>query len=453
MAKRSTYQPNRNLVRKNGKIAFSSKARAIADKRSATSTGRIDTVLGKGGPFSTSFKEAIKDDYADILERPHLEAELKAAKRIMQALERAPDRRDCRLLLNKMRSDPRTRKRNCVTCPIWKHEQQVDRVVTALNRYVFNAVFHELHLLSVVFSFSENLEELSESINQAKAALNNVVKEMTARRRGVVMLGSFEFDLVSKEQLTSKQSLSEMTAAFGKTPPDAGGWVLTGHFFVRVPHHHDLRALLKQVFPTQQTRGSKGKWNRIRFDKISKNKELTAALVDVLGYAAKYPAPLFKTKTKGREKYRADRKAQELMGAFFGGGFNESDADVDAFNVDAAIRQWALFVDSLGEDSNYYSVESAHAQKWYSESEMAFIRDTDYDMTSDGQHRIEIHRDTGPFNTFNVQQHLKGKTRRLMSRKLRYDEDWVRDTDMSGYVIGRTPVSFDRWIIKPKKTK
>ncbi len=67
------------------------------------------------------------------------------------------------------------------------------------------------------------------------------------------------------------------------------------------------------------------------------------------------------------------------------------------FNLDEAIRQWAIFMDQLGVGLIYYSVESVHAQKWYSEFEMDYIRATDYDLYANSEHRIDYIAILGPF--------------------------------------------------------
>ena len=138
-----------------------------------------------------------------------------------------------------------------------------------------------------------------------------------------------------------------------------------------------------------------------------------------------------------------------MSSAFNGPFFDHKRTDRGSFDLDAAIRQWALFIDRIGERLAFYSVESVHAQKWYSESEMEYIRTVDYDLYADGRHRIEMHRDTGPFSKYQIQKHLKGRLRSLRTRRLRYDPDWVDQTDIGEPVVGLQPVTFDRWILKP----
>jgi hypothetical protein len=108
----------------------------------------------------------------------------------------------------------------------------------------------------------------------------------------------------------------------------------------------------------------------------------------------------------------------------------------------------------------YYSVESAHAQKWYSESEMDYIRVTDDDMRTDndmrgedgmldGNHMIEVHRDHGPLPPHKQLPHLQGRVCELRSRLLTYDAEWESMTDCSGIDSKTEYHDFDKWMVKP----
>jgi hypothetical protein len=97
----------------------------------------------------------------------------------------------------------------------------------------------------------------------------------------------------------------------------------------------------------------------------------------------------------------------------------------------------------------HYSVETTHAQKWYSESEVDYIRKTDADLLSDGSHKIEIHRDHGPFPPHNTLPHLKGRMRDLRTRRLTYDAEWESMTDCTDINPDTEVPAFDRWIVKP----
>jgi hypothetical protein len=108
----------------------------------------------------------------------------------------------------------------------------------------------------------------------------------------------------------------------------------------------------------------------------------------------------------------------------------------------------------------YYSIESAHAQKWYSESEMNYIRMIDADLRadgdirqddgmSDGSHRYEVHRDHGPLPPFEVPPHLKGRVRELRSRPLTFDTEWESMTNCYGIDPDTHYHDFDQWTVKP----
>ncbi|MEP1613936.1 MAG: hypothetical protein ABJL72_18695 [Roseobacter sp.] len=155
--KNRRFETNQSLVRKDGSLAFSPTGRAIADRRQSNETGRIQKVLGTTGPFTDEFKDAVLNDHEGILERVYLEKELKAAKRTMQALGNAPGHKPSQDLLRRMQSQPINRKIDCVLCPIWRHEHEIDRTAIAMGRYVFPLVNGELYLMTVIYDFATNL--------------------------------------------------------------------------------------------------------------------------------------------------------------------------------------------------------------------------------------------------------------------------------------------------------
>ena len=81
-----------------------------------------------------------------------------------------------------------------------------------------------------------------------------------------------------------------------------------------------------------------------------------------------------------------------MAGAFYG-TFVGAHIDTFTFDLTAAIVRWATFVDRMGSKNVYCSVESAHAHKWLSESEMEYLQVTDGDLVGRGQLKCEVHRD------------------------------------------------------------
>ncbi len=440
--KNREFDTDQSLVRRDGSLAFSPPGRAIADRRQSTEKGRIRKTLGMSGPFTDEFKNAVLDDHEGILERVHLERELKAAKRTMLALSKAPMHEPSQDLLHRMQSHPINRKIDCVLCPVWRHEHEIDRTAIAMGRYVFPLVSGELYLMTVIYEFAANLYELADKYEAAHRTTKDVVTQMTAKRRGVMMIGSFEPDLVSSDELKEKHKYRTMMKELGHQVPDTGGWVLTGHFFIRVPHQADLKELMDKKFPGKA-------WNRVQFDQVYSSGTLAGHVMKIIGYAAKMPKPLFDAPTRGEGRKPYDERMGAMSVAFGGPHFNGLGLDPDKFDLDAAIRQWALFVDGIGPDRTFFSIESSHAQKWYSASEMLLIRKIDYDMTSSGEHRIEMHRDVGPFDRSKRKKHLIGRTRAFRSRKLRHDPDWLRLTDVSNVDPESELFSFDHFTIKP----
>lgn len=440
------YDTNVNLSRADGVTAWSPVGRAFADLRKNKADGRINRIIGKNPPFSKSFIQALKDDHDWILERPHLSAELKATKRIIEALQKVPDDAAAQLLLRKMQTNPITREADCFTCPFWRQYRELSMMDAACKRYVFPRVRNELYLVTLIFSFAENIFELSDAFSDAHATMKEVVTDLTKKRKGVMITGSFEPDLVSAEELTNDPSKAAMMRQFSRPIPDGGGWILTGHFFVRIPHEDVLKAALKSRF--------KGKgWSPVQFDKISGNGKLEAHLMRILGYAGKYPKPLFDVPTRGPKRHEADLRMNAMRSAFSGPNLDIDLRGDHPFDIEAAIVQWAKFIDSMDEKTIYYSVESVHAQKWYSPSELDWMRQTDFDTDNMGHHRLEMHRDTGPFSERIIDPKFKGKFRSLRSRPLVRDTEWEEMTDCSS--IDRTLFkhSFHKWLLKKHDNK
>lgn len=420
------------------KFRFSLKGRVFANLRAKSKNGRIPKILGKDDTFSDAFKEAILTDYEDILEREFLLAELEGAKKVLTVLKKSRDK-DAQELHRKLYSDPKLRDKPCVLCPIWRHEYALRRVLAATDRYVYERVRSEIFHVTIIFDYAADLYQLRQSYLDAHAKLKAAVAAMNKKRHGVMVIGSFEPDLRSASQFDGNSLLAKARRDLEWNVLDSGGWVLSGHFIVRVPHHEELQAILKDVFPSRS-------WERIRFVSIYKSGGLANHLVKIMSYAAKYPAPLFDPPTRGPLKKKADQQCRQMTAAFYGPKFTATDASRFDFNLDEAIRQWAIFMDQLGVGLIYYSVETVHAQKWYSEFEMDYIRATDYDFYSDARHRVELHRDTGPFSATKVLPELQGGRRRLVSRPLQDDPEWVRLNNSSPFDVGTEFPDFSRWM-------
>lgn len=457
---RRRFKNNQSLLRSDGKVAFSPQGRAIADKRiSAVQISRVQGRLGDGDAFTDEFKAAFdqETEHEQILERVHLVKELDASKKIMTALKALGDDNDALRILSEMRARPTNRKKDCPLCPVWRHERETRLTLAAASRYVFPRVLEQCYLVTIIYDFAVNLDQLEEALRAAHKSMNSAVAHMGRKRHGVMMVGAFEFDLMSFEQLMAEPKSKSLLKELGITASDAGGWTLTGHFFTRVPHEDVLQDWLQKQFPS-----SDGNWTRVRFDKIKDDKSLLEHLSRTLSYSGKMPMPLFKAptrKTVGGE-LQATNDLMGRMSAAFTGTVMNPNIDHNAFDLNAAIAQWAKFIDRIGSKLAYYSVESTHAQKWYSESEMDYIRMTNDDMRTDddlrdddgmadGNHIYEIHRDHGPLPPHKPLPHLQGRMRELRSRLLTYDAEWESMTDCSGINPDTESHDFDRWIVKP----
>ncbi|MEL7300874.1 MAG: hypothetical protein AAFM92_10865 [Pseudomonadota bacterium] len=409
---------------------------------------RIAKKLGTDDTFAEEFKAAFQPEteYEQILERIHLEQELDAARKVITALKKYPNDPDCVRIIKEMQAQPTRRKKDCPLCPIWRHEREAHLTMAAISRYVFPRVLEQLYLVTIVFDFAENLYQLEDQLIEANRSLDQMAAFMGKRRYGVLMVGSFEFDLCSHVELTKQHKHKALLAELGTEAPPSGGWVLTGHFFTRVPHRDVLEPWLRERYPS-----SDKAWRRVRFDAIKSDKDLTESVMRTLSYADKVPTALFKVptrKTKDGKRDKANELMQRMAGAFYGSSFG-AHIDPATFDLNAAIVQWAKFVDRMGSKNVYYSVESAHAQKWLSESEMDYLRMTDEDLYGDGLHKYEIHRDQEFYPPFSVKDHLKGRKRNLRSRPLSYDAEWVSMTSCDGINPDTHYHDFDSWTVKP----
>lgn len=429
-------------------MEFSPQARAIADRRtSANKTGRVPKILGTDDTFSEQFKAAFdpETEHEQILGRINLIDELDAAKKTIRALKAFPHDAEAQRILKDISANPIFRKKDCPLCPIWRHEREARLTLAARIRYVFPRVIDQLYLVTIIFDFAENLDQLEQSLEAAQKSMREAVAHMGRKHLGVMMLGAFEFDLMSHDQLVSDHKSKSLLAELGVVATEAGGWTLTGHFFVRVPHEEVLKDWFDDRYPSSTRR-----WFRVEFKQINKEQSLLEHLSRILSYGGKRPGPLFDPPTrhtKSGERRLANERMRKMSSAFYGSP-GIPDLDDDAFDLDAAIVQWAKFVHRVGSKMIYYSVESAHAQKWLSESEMDYIRMTDDDMFGDGLHKVEVRRDHGFYPPYKTLPQIKGKVPALRSKPLTYDEEWISMTDFSGIDPEVEHPNYLAWLLK-----
>jgi len=63
------------------------------------------------------------------------------------------------------------------------------------SRYVFPRVTEQLYLVTIVFDFAENLDQLEDAMVAAHKGMQAAVAHMGRQRHGVMMTGTLEFDL------------------------------------------------------------------------------------------------------------------------------------------------------------------------------------------------------------------------------------------------------------------
>lgn len=417
-------QDNTALDTSRTKLAFSPRGQAIREKRNAATAGRIQRVLGTKGPISAPFKRAVLDDYDDILERPHLEYELKSFKRILTSLSSTPDGL-ASSLLDRLNMDPVARGSSEILCPIWKNSNEVEATTIAASRYIHTRVSDELYLVSIIFDYCENLELVRDKVDEFRAGLDHSIEQMDKLDHGVMMVGAIELDLINHDEATKRRNVLNLISQQGYEQPLDAAWAVTGHFFVRVPRKDVFSKVVREVFP------SKG-WARIQFKNISRNQSLQSQLMSVLGYAGKYPKPIFDTPTQPKKREPYDKKMNHMAAAFNGPRLNIK-SKTEVFDVPAAIRQWALCVDDLGVENLMYTVENRTAQKWLSESELAYVRRFDLDMDKDGRHPIELKRDDPILDSGSFASVINHSPQRIpKTRSLRFDPNWYEATDCAG---------------------
>jgi hypothetical protein len=267
--------------------------------------------------------------------------------------------------------------------------------------------------------------------------MNAAVRHMTKQNRGVVVIGTLEPDLRSYIQLTSKKDLRSAMATFGRIPPSGGGWVLSGHYLVRAPHIDELEAYLDDALPGPG-------YDRVEIKKISDSEDLLANVVKIMDYMSKYPATLFEIPSRGISRKLAEQELSKMVTAFRGFHLGTDDLDGTSFSVDAAIRQWAVFMDRVGFNKLYFAVENSHAQMWLSESELRFVRRFDIDTDTVGNELIEPFRNHHFDYSDAPGQNKTRKTGYIRTRRLRKDQAWIDATDMSKQDPSQ-PVLFTHW--------
>lgn len=425
-----------DLVRSDGKLAYSFQGKRLAETRLGSTKGRVQKALGEDDTFTRPFKEAVLADHDHILERIHLETELLGAKKVIRALSSPKASTTQTEILKRIRTDPTKRRSDCILCPFWRNANANDLTNASVSRYLFPEKSHEVFLPTIVFGFAENLEALADQFDEANDAIKTAEREMSRREMGLLIFGAFEPDLKTNEELHSPQGdPHRLMNQLGKVAPVAGGWVLSGHFIVRAPRKDVFLEVLDKLYPSVG-------WQRIQFRKIDEDKTMAANVMDIMGYVAKYPEPIFGFPTRGSQLKAADQHFHQIKAAFSGPSVL-TNVDQNSFDVAAAIRQWAEFVDHMGPKRMMVSIETRWAQRWYSQSECQYIRATDLDLVGETDDLIEPHRGREFYYTGKNKPSIVGKMRYLRTRPLKYDHEWYVCTDISEADPFTSPVSLD----------
>ena len=411
--------------------SISKRANAVLMKRTTASRGRIEKVLGKRGVFGELLCKAVRQNHESILANPFLEKDLKAYKRIIQALERRSDDAEIADLLTRLRAEPRYRNKPSMLCPIWRHEQYLEAAYTALTRYIFDAVFPQCFFATVVFDYAPNLFAVEESLLLFRQKLDTAERIMSKSQRGLMMFGSFEPDLRSARQIIDGDDTAKAIRQLDWSVQDHGGWVTSAHLVGRAVQLQEFEATLHNTFPSDG-------WARVKVSRLDQDKAVLDSILDISSYLLKYPKRIFKSDTtKGEGRRAHDKAMRKLQASFIGQSMPELNSSGE-FNHEAAIRQWALFTDRMGPANLRYSVENAYAQKWLSASETAwFARNEQFDWLH-GYSEIEVHRDSDRARQ-SLARTRDPKPKRRIKRSLRYDEEWIEKTDWSSMKLSDVP--------------
>lgn len=435
--------PSSDRLRQKPLQAANARGRAIAQKRRDAQDGRLQRALMAEDGYLDEIEDLISADYRHILENPYLTTEVMMMKRCYNALQKSPHDPEACDLLKRCRQHPHHRKKPLMCCPIFRHDRIMDTGSVLMERYVSPHVQDELYLLTVIFSFCENLEQLVDSIDQARRDLTNAIHSLSKQKHGVVIVGAFEPDLRSPDELNGQTRLLNMVHDLHGYIPATGGWALTGHFFVRIPHRAEFEAVLDQAFPAQRN------WDRVRFDPIYKDKPEEDALMNIMRYGQKTMLELFKVPSRGEERKAYDAHLCHIQSAFAGAQF---EAD-DAFDTNAAIVQWLKFMHQVGPEKMYFAMESSHAQKWLSASEMNRLLAKGDNRMANGKMRFEIHRDVGSKLKGTPHSILRGRKRHLRTRALRHDQEWCDMTYAGEHDDLNMSHNNLSWIFAPAKLR
>lgn len=403
--------------------AFSKRADAILAKRIAATSGRVSKVLGQGGPFTPAFKKTIQNNHQNILSNPFLVSDLRGHKRVLNALKDNANYPPAQELLLELQKKPTRKKGRSILCPVFRHERYLEITYASWMRYFFPEVFNQLFFVTIIFDFASNLYELENKIDEARGVLDDARRAMSDENHGLMLFGSFEPDLRSDSQIRVSSDLTKAKKQLDWLVPDTGGWVLSAHLVGRAVHKAEFKKILEERLPSNG-------WTRVLFKSLLRSKTILANLIDTQAYAGKYPEAVFpKGTTKGKGKADHDREMNRFQTAFLGPSSPEKQLS-HRFDQTHAIMNWALFMDRLGPEKIYYTVENAYAQKWLSQSETLYhIKAGDLDWLH-GYHRTEVHRDLGPY-LIEVDPKLKHLIKFRRSRKLSVDEEWYDATDVS----------------------
>ncbi len=423
---------------------------ALMGQRLKATKGRIQKHLGPKSPFSPALKKLLRDNHDGILAGTYLGHELRGYTRILKALGQRPNDFEVKELLGKLNTDPLKRREPAILCPIWRHAHYTKLAYIAFTRYMFPAVFEQCFFMTVIMDYAPNLETLEDRLPEYQAKIDDIERRMSAGSKGLMLFGTLEPDLRSHRQIMFGSDLSVARKDLGWDVESHGGWVTSGHIVGRAVQLDEFRSIVDEVFPHTG-------WKRVRLETFrrtgTKDKEnkrvILDNILDTACYLLKRPEWLTK-KGVTRKPGNADHEKmlRGLRSAFHGSTLPYRDF-VSAFDFNAAIRQWAVFVDRMGPDRICYSVENAYAQKWYSESETQLLFDRGEFHYLHGHTRVEVHRDAEPFDEdspeFGVI--LTGRKQKKTIRKrraLRFDEGWLNATDVTEAEDRFAPISLKR---------
>lgn len=336
-------------------------AAALQKCRLKAKDGRIERLVSRGGQCPPKMQSAVLGNFLGILGRKYLTRELASFKRMTNALNKYKDQAGVAELITSLSADPLQRSLDCVLCPVWKHERTMRIEATLASRYVFEEVREECCFITVIFDFAANLDQLEQCVIDSERSMNKLIARMTQAKTGIVVAGAFEPDLRSAEDFSNKRDLARLASDLKWSVPDAGGWVLSGHFFVRAPRQDTLKKCLAEIF---------GNSVRVEIKRLFEHKGIEESLSDILNYATKANHFLLGAPQHTREKGLSDKTVSSLSAAFFGPELHEGSVDPSSFDVNQAIVQWALFIHRLGPKKLFFCKESGRARKWLSKAEL-----------------------------------------------------------------------------------